>query len=332
MFRFFLWIVGLFVALTLVACSDTEDLSSKEEKSELKEISVMLDWYPNAIHSFLYVAEEKGYFKDEGLSVKLLFPANTTDPLNLAAAEKVTLGFYYQPDVIMARANENIPIKSVATIVRSPLNHLIFLSDQEIHSPKDLIGKKVGYPGTSISQALVSTMMQNVGEDPQQISFIDIGFELGSALITKKVDAVSGAFINHEVPVLRDQGYEVEYLNPVDFGVPNYSEVVVVTGDKTWDNQREEIEAFWRAAQKGFDFTAENPTDALTILLAHQDKANFPLKKEIEEESLAILLPKMIEKEGFRKQDKSSWEETAAWLKEAGIIQTIPNMDEILIE
>lgn len=330
MLKHFLWLLALSLAFLLMGCSETEDSFSQSDQKALKEISVMLDWYPNALHSFLYVAEEKGYFKEEELAVQLLFPANTTDPLNLAAAGRVTLGFYYQPDVIMARANENIPVKSVATIVHAPLNYLVFLTENNITSPKDLIGKRIGYPGIPINEALMTTMMHHVGENPDQISLIDVGFELGSALVTKNVDAIFGAFINHEVPVLRDQGFEVSYLNPVDFGVPKYSEVVVVTSDSTWVNEQETIEAFWRAAQKGFDYTAKNPQEALAILLAHQDKANFPLKENIEEESLATLLPKMAVGNDFRDQSEASWLETAAWLKKMGLIHTMPDINTLI--
>ena len=123
--------ISLLVLFMLVACggqgTTQEESGIVQMKSlkDLKEVSIMLDWYPNAVHSYLYVAQEKGYFEEEGVAVNIQFPANTTDPLTLAAAGKVTLGLYYQPDVIMAKANENVPIKSVAAIVQSPLNHVV---------------------------------------------------------------------------------------------------------------------------------------------------------------------------------------------------------------
>jgi putative hydroxymethylpyrimidine transport system substrate-binding protein len=320
----------MLIVIFAAACS--EDSSSNQDNEELKEIDVMLDWYPNAVHSFLYVAEEKGYFKDEGLDVSIQFPSNTTDPLNLAASGKVTLGFYYQPDVVMARANEDIPVKSVGAVVRSPLNYLVFKEDQQIKTPADLIGKKVGYPGIPINQALLTTIMKDVGENPDDVELIDVGFELGSAIITENVDAVFGAFINHEVPVLEHEGYDIDYINPVDFGVPNYYELVVVTGDQTWEKQQDEIEAFWRAAQKGFDFMEENPDEALTILLDNQDEANFPLDEAIEKESMEVLLPKMKSADGFRYQEEKSWQETAEWLKDAGLIENIPEMDHLFAD
>lgn len=318
--------VSLLLTASLIACS------SSDEKEDLAQIDVMLDWYPNAVHSFLYVALEKGYFKEEGLEVNIQFPSNATDPISLAAAGKVTLGLYYQPDVIMARANQDIPIKSVGAIVREPLNYLIFKAEQNIESPSDLIDKKVGYPGIEINQALLATMMKDVDENPDDIPLIDVGFELGASIITEQVDAVFGAFINHEVPVLEYQGHNINYLNPVDFGVPNYYELVVVTGDETWNNQQEDIEAFWRAAQKGYDFMVDNPDAAIDILLANQDEANFPLVKETEQKSLEVLLPKMKHADGLHKQDEAAWRATAEWLQDTGLIEDIPEMDSLFVQ
>lgn len=321
--------VGLLIILLITACGEKD--SQEGESKDLKNIDVMLDWYPNAVHSFLYVAIEKGYFVDEGLDVSIQFPANPTDPLSLAASGKVTLGFYYQPDVIMAKANENIPVKSVGAVVRSPLNHLVFKKEGPIESPKDLEGKKVGYPGIPLNEALIKTMVQHDGGDPDNVEMVNVEFELGSSVITDKVDAVIGTFVNHEVPVLQHKGYDIDYINPVDYGVPAYSELVVVTNEQTWENEQEEIEAFWRAATKGFEYMEDHPEDALQILLDNQDQANFPLDKAVEMESMEVLLPKMKSKNGFGSQHAESWKETAEWLKEVDLIDDIPEINEIFV-
>ncbi len=150
------WITAsicLIMVLMLAACGGKkEEASTNGNEKDLSEVSVMLDWYPNAVHSFLYVAEEKGYFKEEGIKVNIQYPANPTDPLNLAAAGKVTIGLYYQPDVIMARANENVPVKAIGAIVRSPLNHTVVLEDSSINSPKDLEGKTVDILGSLLTK------------------------------------------------------------------------------------------------------------------------------------------------------------------------------------
>ncbi|WP_374723998.1 ABC transporter substrate-binding protein [Calidifontibacillus erzurumensis] len=332
--------ISFFVVLalisSLVACSgnetNVENGDGDSGEKELKDVSVMLDWYPNALHTFLYVAKEKGYFAEEGVNVDIQFPANPTDPLNLAAAGKITLGFYYQPDVIIARANENVPVKSVASIVRAPLNHIVFLDNSPIQTPKDLEGKTVGYPGIALNESLLKTMVEHDGGDPNKVKLIDVGFELGASIVAEKVDAVIGAFINHEVPVLKQKGYVTRYFNPVDYGVPAYSEIVLVTSDDTWEKEKEAIQAFWRAVKKGYEFTKGNPDEALQILLTNQDEANFPLIPEVEKESLEILLSMMeTEENPFGSQTKQSWQEVVEWLMETGLVTNEPVVDDLFI-
>ncbi|GAA0318260.1 ABC transporter substrate-binding protein [Oceanobacillus oncorhynchi subsp. oncorhynchi] len=328
-------IVGILISfISLSACGNEKEESIADGNKNVKEtntVSIMLDWYPNAVHSYLYVAEEKGYFEEEGIDVDIQFPANPTDPLSLAASGNVTMGLYYQPDVIAARANENIPVKSVAAIVREPLNHIVYRSDAPVNSPKDLEGKQVGYPGIPVNEAIVQTIVEHDGGDYEKVDMLNVEFELGSSLISEQVDAVSGMYVNHEVPVLRSEGYDIDFINPVDYGVPHFYEIVAVTSDETWEEEQENIEAFWRAARKGYDFMIENEEEALQILLDHQDEGKFPLEKEIEAESLSILLPKMESEQGFGSQEKASWEETAKWLKEYGVIKEIPNIDDIFV-
>jgi putative hydroxymethylpyrimidine transport system substrate-binding protein len=325
-----IFILILSAILLLSACGGTESQGEYVEK-ELPVVDIMLDWYPNAVHSYLYAAMEQGYFEEEGVKVNIKFPANPTDPINLAATGDITLGITYQPDVIMARAKD-IPVVSVAAIVRSPLNHMIYLPESGIKSPKDLEGKKVGYPGIPVNEPLLKTMIEADGGDMSKVELIDVGFELGSSLVSENVDAVIGAYINHEVPVLEHKGYEVNYFNPVDYGVPNFYELVIVSNEETWKGQEEAIRAFWKGATKGYHYMQENPKESLDLLMSHQDQANFPLIREVEEKSLDILLPKMeTGDEAFGSQTKESWQETIDWLKNGGLITDAPDVDEIFV-
>lgn len=306
-------------------------LLSACNKEDTEKVSIMLDWYPNAVHSFLYIAKEKGYFEDEGIELDIQFPANPTDPINLAAAGKVTMGITYQPDVIIAKSEQNIGIKSVGVLVRSPLNHVAFLEESGIESPKDLEGKTVGYSGIPLNEAILETMMKADDADYSKVNMVDVGFELNSSLISKKADAVIGAYINHEVPLLEYEGFPTGYIDPTDFEIPSFYELVVVTSDDTWKKDQKNIEAFWRAAGKAFDDMEKDPEEALSILLKYQDEANFPLVEVVERESLSVLLPKMKAPGTFGEQDEETWKATADWMKETGLLKNKANLDGIFI-
>ena len=127
--------------------SDAKQTSEDGKSQDLKEINVVLDWYPNAIHTFIYTAIERGYYAEEGLDVKVRFPANANDALSLVAAGKAEIGMYYQQDVIQAVANQGTKIKSIGAIVQSPLSVVLSLKDKNITGPENLVGKSVGYGG-----------------------------------------------------------------------------------------------------------------------------------------------------------------------------------------
>ncbi|WP_271810962.1 ABC transporter substrate-binding protein [Clostridium beijerinckii] len=314
----------LFVMLVSLAFSGCSSASNnKEDKSstkELKEVNVLLDWYPNAVHSFLYAAEEQGYFKEAGLKVNLITPAGTDDGIKLVAAGKADLAISYPKQIILARG-ENIPVKSVGAIVRSSLNQLMVRKDSGVKTLKDLEGKKVGYASFDIDKETVKAMVAQAGGDPSKVEFVDVGYDLMPGIETKQVDAIIGGYINHEKILLEKKGIELETFAPADFGVPNNYELAFVASDDAIKNNNDTIQAFLGAAKKGFEYTQKNPDKALDLILKAQNES-FPLDEETEKKSLEILLPLMENESGkFLSQDKENWNNNIKWLKDKNLLQ-----------
>jgi ABC-type nitrate/sulfonate/bicarbonate transport systems, periplasmic components len=322
----------LLISLCVVFAGCANKKAAVDTSNKLEDVDLVLDWYPNAIHSFIYAAIENGYFKEEGLKVNIKYPSNATDPLTLPAAGKATIGIYYQPDIVMARTNEKVPIKSIGAIVHTPLNVIISLKEKNINTPKDLSGKTIGFSGNPLNTEYVKTMVKADGGDPNSIKIVDVGFELLSSMITKKVDATTGGLINHEVPVLEHEGHPVNYFDPAKYGVPNYYEEIFVASDKTLKEKPETLKKFMRAAKKGYEFTKNNPDKSLKILLNNQQKENFPLIEEVEKQSMNILLPKMESKnEPFLYQDKKVWQDNIDWLYKQGLIKEKINPEDCFV-
>ena len=77
--------------------------SSHSTAQNLTKVSVALDWYPNANHAGLVLADQRGYFAEEGLDVELYTPADPTTVLQTVGAGRDTFGISYQTDVLFAR-------------------------------------------------------------------------------------------------------------------------------------------------------------------------------------------------------------------------------------
>ncbi|HHX94490.1 MAG TPA: ABC transporter substrate-binding protein, partial [Clostridia bacterium] len=211
-------------------------------------------------------------------------------------------------------------------------NIVLSLKEKNINSPEDLIGKTVGYAGSPLSEAEIETVLENAGASIEDINFIDVGFELLTATTTGEVDATIGSMVNHEVPQLEEQGFEVAYFFPIDHGVPDCYELVLLTGEDQVKNNPDKLKKFLRAVQKGFEFTKENPEEALQILLANQNEENFPLSETVEKKSLEILLPAMeTEYADFLSQDIKVWQENADWMYEKGILDKKVDTSDIVV-
>ncbi|AIQ63819.1 ABC transporter substrate-binding protein [Paenibacillus stellifer] len=324
---------ALSLLLLTAACGQSASNSSTESSSPAassqpaaesssapaSKLTLMLDWYPNAVHSFLYAAQDQGYFAAQGLDVDIQMPADTNDALKLAAAGKIDLALSYQPQVLMARG-EQIPVKSIASIVRHPLAHLMAPEGGSIKTPKDLEGKSVGYSSIPLYEEAVKTMVKADGGDPAKVQFVDVGYDLIPAVSTGQTDAIMGGFINHEQLLLQKEGHPVVSINPADYGVPDYSELVLVASDEGIEKHKEDFTKFLTAMREGQKFVQEHPDEALSILMKHEDKT-APLDADIEKQSLNILLPLMdAGSEPFGTQDPASWDKVRQWLIDSSLL------------
>lgn len=330
--------LGAFVALTLAgtltACAEKE--STKENTDGAtgdkapQELSLVLDWYPNAVHSFIYAAEEQGYFKEENLKVDIRMPSDASDPLKLVAAGQVDAAISYETQLIQARS-EDVPVKSIAALVRHPLNVMMVREDSGINSPKDLAGKNIGYPAIPIDENFARDMIVRDGGDAAGTKYTDIGWDIVPSLTGKKVDAVIGGYKNHELLILEKNGIQVKSFELTDYGVPDFYELVLATGDKTLEEKRPALEALVRALTKGQQYVEANKEAALNSLLEKQS-ADFPLEADIEKQSLDILVPLMnAGDKPFGYQDQAVWKEMADYMLTNKIITKDVNVDDVMV-
>ena len=125
----------LIIPILLISIALTSPAAAGEK------LTLMLDWFPNVDHLPIYVAQEKGYFREAGIEVKILSPSDTSDALKLAVAGQVDLAVSYQPQTIIAAAG-GLDVRVVGRLVEHPLTTLLFLKNKGFKTPAEL--KKVG--------------------------------------------------------------------------------------------------------------------------------------------------------------------------------------------
>ncbi|MDQ3512936.1 MAG: ABC transporter substrate-binding protein [Chloroflexota bacterium] len=284
-------------------------------------VSVALDWYPNANHAGLFLADARGTFAAAGLGdVTLTTPADPTTVLQTVAAGRDTLGISYQTDVLLARA-QGVPVVSVAAIAGQPLLGVMSLAETAIGRPADLAGRTVGYPGIPSQEAFLATMLEADGRELGDVELVNVGFDLLPALFSGRAEAVMGAYWTHETILADRQGYPNTILRVEEWGVPPYYELVLVAGEETLAAREEDVAGFVAAMVEGYRAAIADPTAALDALAA----ASPELDRDVEEEGLRLLAgvwsgPGEGRGAAFGTQVAARWDAYGAWMVDRGLI------------
>ena len=286
------------------------------QEPELETISVALDWYPNANHAGLYLAQERGYYAEEGLAPEFYTPSDPTTVLQTVGAGRDNFGISYQTDILLARA-AGVPVVSVLALVQAPLQGIMVLADSDITRPRDLIGKTVGYPGIPSQEAFLATMLEDDGATMDDIDLVNIDFNLVPGLISRQVDASLGAFWTHEPILAEQEGYPTSFLKVDDWGVPPYYELVIAASEDTVTNRSELVERFLRATRRGYEDAIADPAAGIAALRT----ASPDLDVAVEEAGIALLVPVWTAGDTpFGTQTVERWDDYAAWMAERGLV------------
>jgi len=303
----------LLPALVVAGCGERKEHVGPGKTQQLQ---LMLDFLPNADHAGIYAAQANGRFRDVGLDVKIRTPSDPAAPLRQVAAGRVDLAISYEPEVLRAR-DRGLKVVSVGALVQRPLTSIIALPGAGIAKPADLRGKRVGTAGIDYQHAFLQTILERASVSPSAVKERNVGFNLVQALLTKKVDAILGGFLNYEAVELR-QKKKHPVVIPVDkVGVPLYDELVFVTSEAAAKDEGDAIRSFLGALARGTRDLRSQPVAALL-------KANPDLDRKLQREAVRVTLPLFQPPAGkpFGYQEPGRWRSFANFMRKAGLLQT----------
>ncbi|MGO9780297.1 MAG: ABC transporter substrate-binding protein [Streptosporangiaceae bacterium] len=185
------------VALAAVACSSSGSTTPATTAANLETTNIVVGALPVVDTAGLYLAQQEGYFKQEGLNVTISPIAASPDaiPEMEHGQVEIVAGANYV-SFFQAQAAGKGPFKVLVdgTSCSTDTFEILALPDSNITSAADLAGKTIAVNTlNNIQTMLINTTLQTAGVDPKTVKYVAVPFpDMATALAEHKVDAISG--------------------------------------------------------------------------------------------------------------------------------------------
>ena len=300
----FRWLVAI-VALAHCAASIASE-----------DITLQLKWRHQFQFAGYYAAQQQGYYRDEGLNVKIIEGSKDRPPLQqvLSGQADYSIG---DAEVLVARISGK-PLVALAAIFQHSPGVLLSLQNSNIQHPKDLVGKRIMMSTDDQGVFQFKAMLLKQHLDIRQMTLVPHTWRLQD-LIEGKVDVIS-AYAMDEPEQLKQMGYSPAIITNQSYGVDFYGDVLF-TSERELNTHPERVDAFLRATKKGWLYA-----------LSHQEEmsrniAGMPgvLKRGINEQTLLreanMMLPYVLtEVVPWGHMNEERWYAIAQTLADYGLV------------
>lgn len=316
------WMILLVAALiTLSACGTPQTAASNTS------INIAMGYIPDVQFAPFYVAQAKGYYTEEGLTVTIN-QNDIRDALVQVGQGQLQFANASGDEILLARA-QSIPIKMVfQTFQQFPI--AIFSKQSAgIAKPADLRGKTIGVPGQFGATFIGLKGVLYAEKIPEQdVRISEIGFTQAAAVREDKVEAAVGYF-NNEPLVLQNEGTPVNVIRVAD-----YISLVsngIVTSEKMIAEQPETVRKFVRATGRGLQDTLDNPDEAFKLSLQFIPELTAerqPQELNKLKETLSLWRSAASDAGGLGYSDPQAWQTTYRFLRDSELLRRDLNVEE----
>lgn len=301
------WVVAI-AACWAIAASGTVTAEDR--------VKIALDWTPNTNHTGIVVAQELGYFAEEGLRVEIVQPGPTLS-IQLAVSGQCEFAVSMQEYVTMARA-QDIPVVSIAAVFPHNTSGFAAAAALEVLEPADFENLRYGGWGSDLESVMIRTVMDLHGGDYETVEMFNLGMLDFVTAIRRDFADFFWIFYGWAGIHAQLQGIDFAYIPLTDLAdVLDYYTPVIVTSQSLIAANPELVSRFMRALARGYITAAREPDAAADLLLDYAPELDVALVHASQrwlsgqsETDLAL----------WGVQATETWSQFADWAFENGLI------------
>ena len=283
------------------------------------DATLLLDFQPNAVHTGIYMALERGYDASLGVNLRVRVPGSSTDAVKLLASGRADLAILDIHDLALAR-EAGSDLVGVMALVQTPLAAI--LAHPSIRTPRDLEGERVGVTGLPSDDAVLRSIVAGAGGDPGKVRVTTIGFTAVRSVLTRRVAGATG-FWNAEGLALKAQRPQTREFRVEEFGAPAYPELVLAVTRETRQDHPALVRATVAALARGYEEVLSDPENGVSTLLDAIDGLD---RDQVQRELDAVSASFTAGARGFGELDRGRLQAWASWEQRFGITQRRPDV------
>lgn len=300
-------LLTMLVVISFIFCGFT--LTSGEQAAKMVDVTLRMSWFPFQDYAPFLVAQEKGFYAEEGLNVKMLPGKGSGISSKLVAAGENDFGITAADMVLMSKI-KGMPIKSVMAIHQESLAAVFYHKSTGIKTPKYLEGKTLAVEvnGTKYQQFIA--FCKKNGVDITKIRVIAVDASQERPLFLRGESDLTLQFTNGMEALLKEKGLsnDVDRMLFSDYGIHIYNHTII-THEDTIKNRPDLVKKFVRASIKGWNYAIGHPEEAIDILVKHYPEMNKNTELDNFKTELSVLDTSVTRENGFGYQTKERWDE-----------------------
>lgn len=311
-------ILGIVLILIIAGFFFVKQMKPTQQKpTKLIPVSLAMDWTPNTDHTGIYAAQAKGWYKEQGIDLKILPFSSDVSSTVLVISGKADIGIGSIEDVV-GNAAKNNPIIAIGSVLQHNTSGFIVLSDSGITRPKELDGKIYGGYGSPFENAVVSEIIkQDGGSGDFKNVVLDV--KAMQALESKRIDFV-WVLEGWEVIQAKRDGFKVKFFPLTRYGIPDSPTLAfIVTPQKIKQNPAI-LKKFMAATAKGYEYAKTHPKESAQILINSVQKGTFPDPGLVFDSQVYLSSQYADKGRKWGLQDKKAWHDYPQFMLDSGSI------------
>jgi NitT/TauT family transport system substrate-binding protein len=299
------------VALVLSGCANP---TPAIEAGALTKIRLPMGYIANIQFAPLYVAIQKGYFRDAGMDIEFDYKLET-DGVKLVGSGELPFAIVSGEQVLLARA-QGLPVTYVTAWYQQYPVSVVAKSELGILIPQDLKGKKIGLPGLyGANYVGLRALLFEAKMKESDVTLDSIGFNQVDLFAAGKQDIVVGYAANEPIQ-LRARGIPVTEIRVADY--VQLASNGILASEKVIQENPQLVRSFVGAFLKGLADTIANPDEAFKI-----SEAYIPNFSDLDANVQKQILKTSIEEWKTNRlgySDPKAWENMQDVLLDMGLI------------